>query len=336
MLRSLIKLTIIFFLPLAMVLSTFLGRYPAPPSQVLQCLIHALIPQASNPPPETVEVIVLLYRLPRIVAATIVGIALACSGAALQTALRNPLIDSYILGVSSGAALGAAIALAFLPPYVPIELIASLCAFASFLLVVAIAWGWGRGSVVSIVLSGIVVNAMLSAAISLVKWMTPDPHRLASIVFWLMGDIGAAADWGTVARMTTIVLPLTAILVAMGWRLNILSLSDEEARSLGIDPARERLLIASICAVLTASTVCYTGIIGWVGLIVPHIVRLATGAEARKVVLYSIFVGGGFMVLCDDLARCLTTEVVPMNVLTTLMGVPMLVALLRRGGKVWR
>ncbi len=332
----LIKALIVFSLPLSIIFSSFLGRYPTNPVQVLESIFSVLIPGFTGSPPEALHRIIWLYRLPRIIAASLVGIALATSGATLQAMLRNPLVSPHILGVTSGAAFGAAITLAFLPGYIPIELTAMTFALIAFLLVFAIAWGWGKGSIVSLILSGVIVNALFSAALSLAKFLTPDPHRLASITFWLMGDIGQAARWDDIYRMALIIIPCSIIIVLLRWRLNILSLGDEEARALGVNPVIERSFCAILCALMTATAVSYAGTIGWVGLLVPHIIRLAVGTDNRYVIPFTVFLGGTYMVLADDLARCLTSEVIPIGILTTLMGAPLFIYLLRKAGKVWR
>ncbi len=331
-----VKTALVFSLVLTIILSSFLGRYPTNPMDVIRSILSPVLSGVVGLPPETTLRIVLLYRLPRILAAALAGIALSTSGAALQAMLRNPLVSTHILGITSGAAFGAALAIAFLPGYVPIELVAMIFAFSAFLLVFVIAWGWGKASIVSLVLSGVIVNALFSAALSLTKFLTPDPHRLASITFWLMGDIGQAANWGDIQRMALIIIPCAAILVLMRWRLNILSLGDDEIYALGINPVKERGLVALVCALMVAAAVSYTGVIGWVGLIVPHIIRLAVGSDNRDVILYTAFLGGTYLVLADDLARCLTTEVIPIGILTTLMGTPLFIYLLRRAGRVWR
>ncbi len=332
----LIKALITFSLPTAVITSLFLGRYPIPPTQVLEALVAGLAPSLTHSPPDPIVRIVLYYRLPRVLAAAIIGTSLSVSGASLQSMLRNPLVSPYILGIMSGAAFGAALTIAFLPPTVPIELVAMASALAAFALVLMISWGWGRGSVVSLVLSGVIINALFSAALSLAQYLAPNPHKVAAIAFWLMGDVGQASEWGDVLRMVSVVAPCTALLVASRWRLNILSLGDEEAKALGANPVIERVFYAVICGLMTASVVSYAGIIGWVGLLVPHIVRLGVGSDSREVILYTTFLGGAYLVAADDLARCLTTEVLPIGVLTTLMGAPLLIYLLRRAGRVWR
>jgi len=330
------KALMIFSLPATIIASLLLGRYPIPPSQVLEALLAGVAPTLTHSPPDPIVRIVLYYRLPRVLAAAIIGSSLSVSGASLQSMLRNPLVSPYVLGIMSGAAFGAALAIAFLPPFIPIELVAMLSALAAFILVLTIAWGWGKGSVVSLVLSGVIVNAIFSAALSLAQYLAPNPHKVAAIAFWLMGDVGQASEWGDIIRMLAVTAPCTALLIASRWRLNILSLGDEEARALGANPVLERMFYAVICGLVTASVVSYAGIIGWVGLLVPHIVRLGVGSDCRDVVLYTTFLGGAYLVVADDLARCLTTEVIPIGILTTLMGAPIFIYLLRRAGRVWR
>ncbi len=332
--ENIYKILIVFSLPAAIILSLFIGPYPIPPGKVLQILFNALVcnPQLGS----AASRIVLYYRLPRVLAAALIGIALSISGASLQCMMRNPLVSPYVLGITSGAALGAAVALAFLPLFIPVELVAMITAIVAYLIVVAIAWGWGRGSIISLVLSGIVVNALFSAGLSLAEYFAPNPDKVAAIVFWLMGDVGQAGQWPDIIRMALIIIPCSIVLVMARWRLNILSLGDDEARSLGANPVFERLFFASVAALITASAVSYAGIIGWVGLLVPHIVRLMVGSDSRQVIIYSFFLGGTYLVLADDLSRAMTSQVIPIGILTTIMGAPILIILLRRAGKVWR
>lgn len=334
--RVLVKLFIVFSLPSSILISLFIGNYPVSPSNVVEALLSIFIPSIIHSPSETVRDIILLYRLPRVLAAAVVGIALSTSGAALQSMFRNPLVSPYILGVEAGAGFGAALAIAFLPAYIPVEPVAMVSALLAFMLVLLKGYGWGGGSIISLILSGMIVNAFFSAALSLVKYFAPDPNKVAAIVFWLMGDVGNGAWWPSVFRMFLIMAPCVLIIVLARWRLNILSLGDEEAKALGVNPLYERTFYIILCAIMVASAVSHVGIIGWVGLIVPHIIRCAVGADNREVVVYAVFLGGAYMVLADDLSRCLTTEVIPIGVLTTLMGAPLLIYMLRRAGRVWR
>ncbi|RLI90755.1 MAG: iron ABC transporter permease [Candidatus Altiarchaeales archaeon] len=333
--RSLFKLAILFSVPISLIISIFLGRYPVNPGEAVRAILSIATPHLVHSPPETVKTIVVLYRLPRVLAAAITGAALAVTGASLQSILRNPLVDTYILGISAGAGFGAALAIAFLPP-VPIEFVAFLGALMAFFITFSIAMLWGKGSVIAIVLSGVIVNALFQAGLSLVKYLCPDPYKLATVTFWLMGSIGAAAFWNKVLRMGIVVTLCAVLLYSIRWRLDILSLGDEEAVALGASPIKERAMVVAVCAMAVATIVCYTGIIGWVGLLIPHIVRLTVGADNRDVLPYSMLLGASFMVVADDLARCLTSTEIPIGILTTVMVAPFYVYLLKRSAGVWR
>ena len=335
--REAVIKSIVLLSPIVAVLaSVVIGRYPVDPLEAYEALLSRIAPHLVHSPSEVTRVIVVDYRLPRILTAAIVGSALSVSGASLQSMFRNPLVSPYILGVSAGAGFGAAVAIAFLPPAVPTELAAFAFAVLAFFLTIGIArTSSGEVPVISLVLSGIIVTALFSAALSLVKFVTPDPHKLASIVFWLMGSF-AASDWGRLARATPLIFASTALLVAMRWRFNALSLSDEEAKALGVNPARERLVALCACALATSASVAVAGIIGWVGLMIPHIIRLALGPDNRVVIPYSAVLGATYMILADNVARCLTTEEIPIGILTTLLGIPLFVYLLKRATGVWR
>lgn len=333
--RSLFKPIIFLSVPISLTASIFLGRYPINPEEAVRAVLSVVTPHLVQNLPETIRTIVIHYRLPRVLAAAITGIALAVTGASLQSILRNPLVDTYILGISAGAGFGAALAIAFLPS-MPIEFVAFLGALMAFFITFSIAMLWGKGSVIAIVLSGVIVNALFQAGLSLVKYLCPDPYKLAAVTFWLMGSIGAAAFWDKVLRMGILVVLCSILLYLIRWRLDILSLGDEEAVALGANPTKERAVIVAICAMAVATVVCYTGIIGWVGLLIPHIVRLTVGADNKDVLPYSIFLGASFMVLADDLARCLTSAEIPIGILTTVMVAPFYVYLLKKSAGVWR
>ncbi len=328
---------LIFLSPVAAVLfSALLGRYPLGPREVYESVLAALAPGLIHSPSRVAEEIVVYYRLPRILTAGVVGAALSVSGAGLQAMFRNPLVSPYILGISAGAGFGAALAIAFLPPNFPVEVTAFAFGVLAFTLTLMIARaGGGEIPVISLILSGIIVTALFTAALSLVKFVAPNPHRLAAIVFWLMGSF-ANSGWGELSRLTPLVLASTAVLVAMRWRFNVLSLSDEEVKALGINPMRDRLIALSACALATSSSVAVAGIIGWAGLMIPHIVRLALGPDNRVVIPCSAVLGATYMILADDVARCLTPEEIPIGIITTLLGVPLFAYLLRRASRVWR
>ncbi|MCD6410131.1 MAG: iron ABC transporter permease [Candidatus Verstraetearchaeota archaeon] len=319
----------------AFFLSLFLGSYRIPPAEIFFMLATKMVnPFTQSPWPEVYGVVLFDIRLPRVILAMLVGLALAVSGASLQAIFRNPLVDTCILGISSGAAFGAAITLAFLP-----EIAVQPMAFFFGLLAVMLAYSMakvrGEVSTVSLILAGIIVTAFFSAMVSLVKFLVTDPHQLAGIVYWLMGSL-SLASWKYVVQVSPLILCGSLFLFLMRWRLNILSMG-EEAKLLGVDVNRERFLVIVATAVITAAAVSVAGIIGWVGLIIPHIIRMAVGADNKVLIPLSMSVGAAFLLLADDLARSLTSYEIPVGIITTLGGAPFFIYLLRKtGGGGWR
>lgn len=314
--------------------SLFLGAYEIPPLTIIYMLFKKIIsPFTRSPWPETYGAILFDIRIPRIILAMLVGVALSSSGAPLQAIFRNPLVDPYILGLSSGAAFGCAISIAFLPG-VPIQ----LCAFIFGLLAAFITYGIAKTRrevpTLSLVLAGIIVSALFFALVSIIKFMV-DPHKLSTMVYWLMGSL-SLSDWKAIYTSAPWIFVGCAPLFLMRWRLNALSMGDEEAKSLGIDVGRERGMFIAASALAVASAVSVSGIIGWVGLMIPHMVRMLIGPDHKRLIPLSMTVGASFMLLADDLARIVTTFEIPVGIITTISGAPFFIYLLKRGGvKVW-
>jgi len=309
------------------VAALFLGSYQVPAHNVLRALFGGAS-QAHRG-------IVVDVRLPRVLLALLVGAALSASGASLQAVCRNPLVSPYILGLSSGAAFGAALSMTLLPAAFPLQ----LSAFLFGLLAVAVAYFIARAGdetpTVSLVLAGVITAALFSALLSILQFLT-DPHRLSEVVFWMMGSFGRS-DWSSVKA---VVVPIVGALVAMflmRWRLNVLSLGAVEAKSVGMDVEANRgaFIVASTLASASAISVC--GIVGWVGLMVPHIVRMLVGPDHKVLLPLCITFGAAFMLAVDTLARCITDYDLPVGIISTLAGVPFFAYLLKktRGGG-WR
>ena len=323
--------------PIVALISLFLGTYFTPPETVLNMIFTKLIsPGTHSPWPAVYETIVFNIRLPRIALALLGGLALSVAGASLQTVFRNPLVDSYILGISAGAGFGAALAIAVFPHLLGIQLSAFAFGILAFFITYSIAKTRGGTPTVSLVLAGVIVSSLFSAALSLVKFFT-DPHQLAGIVTWLMGSL-AVTGWRDVATIAPLVLVGFAALFLMRWRLNVLSLGDEEARSLGINVERERLVVLFAATLIVSSFTSVAGIIGWVGLMVPHMARMYLKSPDNRVVIpASACIGSALLLLADDAARCLTTFELPVGVLTTIGGAPFFLYLLKKGGaRAWR
>ncbi|MDR1920275.1 MAG: iron ABC transporter permease [Candidatus Adiutrix sp.] len=277
------------------------------------------------------EVIVWRIRLPRLILALTAGLSLAVSGAAYQGCFRNPLVEPYILGVSAGAACGAALAIVYPHIFPQGQLTAFLFALAAVTITYGLARSRGETSSVALVLSGIIVGALFGAVVGIMKYLAADA-QLREITFWMMGGL-YYATWDD-ARLTVLcVAPAFIFLWWYGWHLNVLSLGDEEARSLGLNPAFCRFMI--IIAATFAAAVCVStcGVIAWVGLMMPHAARMIFGPDNRWVVPVSALLGGIFLLICDTIARTLAPAEIPLGIVASIVGAPYLLWLLRSKGR---
>jgi iron complex transport system permease protein len=330
--RRAIVWAIVIFPLVVFILSLYVGPWHIPPLAVLRALLSPLLPGLKHGLPEGYLAAVLDVRLPRLILGFLVGGALAVSGASLQALFKNPLVNEYILGLSSGAAFGAAISLVLLGEVVPPQVLAFLFAVVAVLIVLSFAKA-SESPTVTLLLAGIIVSAFFSALLSLTEFFA-SPYSLQALFYWLMGSL-SRPGWNDLAVSGPLMAAGVAGLVLMRWRLNVLSMSDDEARTLGLDIRREKWLVIILTTVITASATAVTGIIGWVGLIVPHLVRMAVGADHRKVLPLSAALGASFLMLADDLARSPASFEIPVGIFTSLIGIPFFVVLLRKARKVW-
>lgn len=321
------KTLLIFAAPfLAGLLALFIGAYGIEPLQVLAALRDGL---SGIDTPEAA--IILDIRLPRIVLAGLAGLGLATSGATLQAVLRNPLVDPFILGISSGAAFGCALTIGF-APFIPLQAAAFLGGGLAVLIACLIArTGDGTMSRLSLVLSGVIVSAFFSAMVSLIKFFV-DPMKLQSIVYWLMGSF-SLAEWSQVRSAGIGILLGCLPILLLRWRLNVISMGDEEAQTMGINVARKRLIFIIAATLAATSAVAVSGIIGWVGLMVPHLVRMLAGPDHRRLIPLTLASGATFMILADTAARNLSDFDIPVGIITAIAGAPFFVYLMRRNGK---
>ena len=305
----------------ALALSVFVGRYPTP----------YWMPPSYLWRDELARRLVLYLRLPRILTAFMMGMALAAAGAVMQIIFRNPLVCSGFLGVSQGAAFGAAFSIIVLSSSpVVIELSAVVFAFGALVVSYVLAWNIRYGDwVLRLVLAGIISSALFSSGVGVLKYLADPLRELPDIVFWLMGGLWAVT-WRDVLYIFPVVLVSLSILLLMRWRVNLLALRDETAFSLGAAPARERALVLVASVAATAVVVAVGGIVGWVGLIVPHIARRIVGADAQRVIPASMLIGGVFSLLCDNLARTLRAGEIPLGIVTSLLGAFIFIAMFFR------
>ena len=273
-------------------------------------------------------------RLPRIGVAMLVGASLAGSGVTFQGVFRNPLVSPFILGVSAGAGFGAALAILLGGGSLAIQL--SAFGFGALAVVTSVAMGriYASNPTLVLVLSGIIVGGVFTALLSLLKYTADPESRLPVIEYWLMGSL-SNARLPVLIGLAVVTLPALALVYALRWRLNLLSFGDDAAHALGVNVRRERLIHIGLATVLASAAVAVCGIVGWVGLVVPHLARLLVGPDHLRLVPIALLLGAIFLICVDTLARSLTAAEIPLGVLTALIGAPIFAMLLRRGERAW-
>lgn len=314
---------------LIIVVSLFIGRYPLSFSEVFTALSFKL-GLVQEPVPSTHLNVVWDVRLSRAILGTLVGASLAVSGASFQGMFRNPLVSANILGVTSGAGFGAALAIILFDGQ---TLFIYLFAFGFGLIAVVLSYLIGTTykatPTVMLVLGGVVVSSIFSALISLLKYIADPFNQLPSIVFWLMGSLASARFSDTLIAAIPMSIGVVGLLL-MRWRLNVLSLGDIEARALGLNVFVAKSLAIFFATLATAGAVCVSGIIGWVGLVIPHIGRMLVGNNNEALIPVTISLGAGYLVIVDNIARTLTGSEIPLGILTSLIGGPFFIYLIRR------
>ena len=305
------------------------GRAMLSPSTVVDALWQLVTGDGDTP--LVARNIVLNVRLPRVVAAAMIGGALAISGTAYQGLFRNPMVSPDILGASTGASFGAALALLLSLGNMPVRAAAFAGGLAAVFITYAAARYIGRESsqVLLLVLCGMIVSALFQAFVSAIKYTADPDSKLPEITYWLMGSI-AKVTWSDL-RVFAIPFVLGVVpLLALRWRFNILAFGDEEAESLGVNAAALRLVSIVCATLLTASCVAISGVIGWVGLIMPHVVRFIAGPDNQIVVPLSVILGGAFLIAVDTACRSLMPSEIPLGILTSIIGAPLFFLILLR------
>lgn len=330
-----LKIMIIALLPFACVfVSLFCGRYSLTLSDVCQALISWL-PGFSGDITRESATLVLQVRLPRALAAAAVGAALSASGAAFQGVFRNPLVNPGLLGVSNGAGFGAALAIVLFGGGLAIYPSAFLFGIVAVAASYGIARVYRSTPTIMLILGGTIVSSVFSALVSLMKYVADAETQLPSIVYWLMGSL-SSVGWENFWSIAVMAVGC-AVLVIFAWRVDVLSMGDREARSLGLDVNRDKGIVIAAATLATAGAVCMAGVVGWVGLVIPHIGRMLIGSENRRLIPVSMALGGAFLVVVDTCARCLWASEIPLGILTALIGAPFFVYLLKKTkGGSWR
>ena len=315
--------------------ATTIGPFETSGRQVLAAFgrYFGLVPQTAEP--ATIDTVLFSIRVPRVIAALLVGAALSAAGSVYQGLFRNPLVSPDILGVSAGAGLGAALGIFLSLPIIAIQGLAFVFGLGTVALVYVVAsMVRGHEPTLVLVLTGVVLGALAGACLSLLKILADPYDQLPAITFWLLGSLASVRAEDIWSAAPVVLLSLVPV-VALRWRMNLMSLGDEEAASLGADPKWLRLVFVTAATLMTAAVVAIAGIVGWVGLVIPHVARLMVGPNFSRLLPVAMIIGAGYMLIIDLLARNLTTAETPLGVLTAVVGAPVFIWLLASGRRGW-
>lgn len=304
-------LVVLFFV------SLFVGRYSIPVTDVFGFVFGKSIPDISFR-------VIKFLRIPRTIIAILVGIALSVSGSAYQSAFNNKLVSPDLLGVSSGASVGACFAILLGLSSALISLFSFVAGFIAVILTVFISSLFKNKGNIVLLLSGIAIAGLMSSFVGLLKYLADNELKLAEMTYWLLGDI-SGSTYESIYVFAPIVLVFSALMIVLSWKLNIVSLGEKESRTLGVNYKLTMFLTIVSATALTAGAVSVSGTIGWIGLVVPNIVRLIVGSDNRKVIPISILTGASFMLIVDMLARSLAPNEIPLSIITGIIGTPLFI-----------
>lgn len=334
--QSRLKWAIIIVLPFVIFFaSLFMGRYSVSPSEVVHIFANYFF--GSNYPQtweDSAAKVIIQVRFPRAVMAALVGAGLSSSGAAFQGMFQNPLVSPFILGVSAGASFGAALGLVLSMPSLAVQGMAFIFGIVAVAITYFLAHIYKSTPVLMLVLSGTVVSAFFQALLQILKFTAEGDEKLPAITFWLMGSLGSVGLNDLVISIIPIIICLIGLWV-LSWRINVLSMGDREARSLGVHTERIKVGIIIFSTVLTSTAVSICGIIGWVGQVIPHFCRMLVGPDHKKLIPATMFVGASYILIVDNLCRQLTATEIPLGILTAIIGAPVFAFLLRKTKGGW-
>ena len=317
------------------VIAFSVGRYPVATGD-LASLLWSQLTGTEHGLDVTIETVILKIRGPRVVAAILIGAALAAAGAAYQNMFRNPLVSPDILGVSAGAAVGAVLGIFLSLNVIMIQSLAFAFGLGAVGLVYVISNAVrGHDPLLVLVLAGVVVGSLLGACVALMKYLADPYNQLPAITFWLLGSLASANPedvWSTLPLMLLGLVPMWLL----RWRINLLSLDDEEARALGVETGRIRLIVIAAATLMTSAAVAISGVIGWIGLVIPHFARLLVGPDFSRLLPTSILLGAGFLLAVDTLARTVARIEIPLGVLTAFVGTPLFLWQLATARRGWQ
>ena len=326
--KKILFVVILIAIPLlALCGSVFCGRFQVYPKEVVECLLQSFGLLDHEVRREAYAVVMQL-RLPRTIAAAAVGAGLAVSGGAFQGVFRNPLVNSGLLGVSNGAGFGAALAIVVFGSRGSTYMLAFVFGIVAVAFSYWIARIYKTVPTVMLILGGTIVSSVFGALITLLKSVADVENELPAIVYWLMGSVSSVSyeDFWTL-------IPIAigcGLLLLYSWKMNVLSMGEKEAQTMGVSVVRGKFMIILAATLATAGAVCLSGIVGWIGLVIPHIARMLVGNDNRKMLPVAISVGAAFMILIDTISRSIASTEVPLGVLTAIVGAPFFVFLLKK------
>ena len=312
--------------------SFMLGKYPIMPDELIKILLSKIvsIPQTW---PDAAENVVFQIRLPRVIAAGFIGAALATAGVAYQGMFQNPMVSPGVLGASSGAGCGAALAILLGLSYYQISFLAFVFGLGAVLLAYAISRMSKINPVLAMVLAGMLISSLFSSGTSFIKLVADTESALPAITYWLMGSLVSIQPGDVFFAFWPFVIGFIP-LILLRWRINLLTVGEEEALSMGINTTRLRLVVIVCATLLTAVSVSISGVIGWVGLVIPHFCRMIFGYDFRRLIPTNMLFGATFLIVVDNVARLATTAEIPIGILTSFIGAPIFVYLIMTGGAI--
>lgn len=312
--------------------SFMLGRYPIMPDELIKILLSKVI-EINQTWPEAAETVIFNIRLPRVLAAGLIGASLAVAGVSYQGMFQNPMVSPGVLGASSGAGFGAALAILLGFSYYAISFMAFIFGLGAVLLAYLISRMSRINPVLAMVLGGMLISSLFASGTSFIKLVADTESQLPAITYWLMGSLVSIQDKDVLFAIVPIIVGMVPLLL-LRWRINLLTVGEEEALSMGIDTTRLRLIVIICATLLTAISVSISGVIGWVGLVIPHFCRMIFGYDYRRLIPTNILFGATFLMVVDNAARMVTTGEIPIGILTSFVGAPIFAYLILTGGAI--
>ncbi len=326
-----IKFTILVVIFTVVFFGSFmLGRYPVSPPELMKIILSGIIdiPQSW---PDAAENVIFQIRLPRVLAAAIIGAALSIAGVSYQGMFQNPMVSPDILGASSGAGFGAALAILLGAGYMGISVAAFLFGLAAVMLAYGISRVSRINATLAMILAGMMIGSLFTSCTSFVKLVADTEQTLPAITYWLMGSLVSIKPQDVAFAIVPIIAGSVPLFL-LKWRMNLLTVGEEEAQAMGINTRALRLVVIVCATLLTASSVAISGMIGWVGLVIPHFCRMIFGYDYRKIIPAAALFGATFLMVVDNIARLATTAEIPLGILTSFVGAPIFVYLILKGG----